>query len=748
MTQNGFQQHLVDAITSVCRSGSAMGGILLTKSSRSSFFRAGKSPVSGSYLEERLPKGHDVSERLVQVWHAVYASPDAGVSDADLLARLAAGKDDTAFELLIRRHADLVWRVCKRVARDQHTAEDAFQATFLALLRRAAFVRGASAVGFLHQVAFRAALKAKPRDTVSPLPEDVASQTPEPDQVAAASELGRLLHAELNLLPDRYRVPLVLCYLNGFTQAEAAARLGCPVGTVSAQLSRGCDRLRARLMRRGIVLPASGVAGMFVTTVEAVSQSLIQITASVRTGVPVPAVASLARKVLISMRYAHIKTFLLPIFATIIAFGGVAWSVGQTPKPPVPKQALAVPPAPKPPKDFNILMIRLGEMKPKMGQDEWALVIRDLILLGADAVPDLIQALDKADDVYTLRCLAFVARGIGDKRVIPALIRAFPKTCESGSSDCAFIAKDPELLAFMQKHDTRKGDGGTHYDFGRAITEVRLTLQKMTGVKHGEDELNFAHLGGSARQQYLQRSQFHRCADRWAKWWEGHWKELISDERYSRVDLPALAVVPATSAGEFPHGPKAKITGWVSGGYLQSVHNPKAKQVFLDLDSGREAALPERLRSAVGQPERIDDIAAWAAAEGLDLMCTEYLIPGDEKPHYVLRGLGLATWRFAGDRREELKTDLLRKDPLEGGTRVDGLLVRFNTQLGRYDPADTSTYLFHTREGGCGALFVGVEVHDNSMQNGFFPSPINIDLNPVGFQKGRRLAYTLISNAD
>src|SRR5579885_2299756 len=100
-------------------------------------------------------------EHLIRFLHATYAAPADGVSDAELLGRCAAGTDDAAFELLVRRHAELVWKVCRAVARDHHAAEDAFQATFLALARKAAAVRERSAAGWLARVAYHAALKAR-----------------------------------------------------------------------------------------------------------------------------------------------------------------------------------------------------------------------------------------------------------------------------------------------------------------------------------------------------------------------------------------------------------------------------------------------------------------------------------------------------------------------------------------------------------------------------------------------------------
>src|SRR5437764_1654124 len=113
-------------------------------------------------IDHSTPEGCKVPtpEPLIRLLHAAYAAPADGVTDAELLARVAAGRDDAAFELLVRRYAELVWRVCRAVTRDHHAAEDAFQAAFLALATKAAAVRGDPG-GWLYRVAYHAALKAR-----------------------------------------------------------------------------------------------------------------------------------------------------------------------------------------------------------------------------------------------------------------------------------------------------------------------------------------------------------------------------------------------------------------------------------------------------------------------------------------------------------------------------------------------------------------------------------------------------------
>jgi hypothetical protein len=390
------------------------------------------------------------------------------------------------------------------------------------------------------------------------------------------------------------------------------------------------------------------------------------------------------------------------------------------------------------------LLNQLDELRPKGGQDEWATVLRELVELGPAAVPELIAEMDSTNNEYMLRCLGFVMRGIGDKRAVPALIRALPKTCVTARSDMGYIAKDPGLLAFMQKHDIDDRDEhkDQYYSFGRAINEFRVTLPKLTGASHGEDEIVHVFLEGSPHQQFLQRSLYQRCAERWAAWWEKNWKEHVADESYAKVNLPPLTEKPPTPL-RFPHG--ADITVDSHGNHLlESVRNPKAETVFHDFDTGRIAALPEHLRAAANLPERLDDILAWAAHEGFDLMGTEYTPPGSDKPHYVLSGLGLTAWHVETARWQSLDEELQADESPALGRRSGGLLARFDAAKGQYVPEETATFFFQTREGGHGAIFVGVEVHDDNLKPGGLTS-VDDELRPIAFHKGRRFAYKMIA---
>jgi RNA polymerase sigma factor (sigma-70 family) len=186
----------------------------------------------------------------------------AGTSDAELLDRWVAARDEAAFELLLRRHAPLVLGVCRRLLHRPQDVEDAFQAAFLLLVRKAASIRRGQAVGsWLYKVTYRVALRARSSQENLPArtPPDLATFPAPPDDELLWRDLRPVLDDEVQRLPEKYRSAFVLCHLQGLTNQEAADALGCPLGTVLSRLSWARQRLRSRLTRRGLVVSAAGL---------------------------------------------------------------------------------------------------------------------------------------------------------------------------------------------------------------------------------------------------------------------------------------------------------------------------------------------------------------------------------------------------------------------------------------------------------------------------------------------------------
>jgi RNA polymerase sigma factor (sigma-70 family) len=182
------------------------------------------------------------------------------LSDRQLLEQFAARKDEAAFEALLRRHGRLVWSVCRNVLRHDQDAEDAFQATFLVLARRAASIRKSEALAsWLHGVAYRVALKAR-RSAARRRSHEREAPRSEPSQPIGESawrDLQAALDEEVQGLPERLRGPFVLCCLEGKGPSYAAAELGWKVSTVHTRVSEARQELLRRLARRGVSLSAT-----------------------------------------------------------------------------------------------------------------------------------------------------------------------------------------------------------------------------------------------------------------------------------------------------------------------------------------------------------------------------------------------------------------------------------------------------------------------------------------------------------
>jgi RNA polymerase sigma factor (sigma-70 family) len=187
----------------------------------------------------------------------------ACLNDGQLLECFVVGRENAALEALVRRHGPMVWSVCRRILQDHHDAEDAYQATFLVLVRRAARVVPREMVAnWLYGVAHKTALSARAALAKRRTREKQARLRPEPAAVEHAlwNDLAPLLDQELSRLPDRYRIAIILCDLEGKTRKTAARTLGVPEGTVASRLARAREMLAKRLSRRGLILTGAALS--------------------------------------------------------------------------------------------------------------------------------------------------------------------------------------------------------------------------------------------------------------------------------------------------------------------------------------------------------------------------------------------------------------------------------------------------------------------------------------------------------
>ena len=312
---------------------------------------------------------------------------DAGMPDGQLLKSFLAQRDETAFAALMRRHGPMVLGVCRRILRNSHDAEDAFQATFLVLVRKARSIGRPELLGnWLYGVAYRTALAARGAAAKRRLKErDMAK--PEAVEENGTQELAALLDRELVQLPEKYRVPIVLCDLEGKTRKEAAQKLGWPEGTMHGRLARGRMLLARRLRRQGIAFSggtmtallaqnaasASVSASVAVSTIKAAS--LLAAGQKAAAGLISPEVAALAEGVVKVMLMSKLKAVVVVVLvlgflltgATVLTLRTASVLGGQAPAVEVRRKAPEKPEREKQP--FTAWGTEVGGLQAGLGYD-------------------------------------------------------------------------------------------------------------------------------------------------------------------------------------------------------------------------------------------------------------------------------------------------------------------------------------------------------------------------------------------
>ena len=262
------------------------------------------------------------------------------LSDGQLLDRFLETRDHAAFAALVHRHGPMVWGVCLRIVGHADDAEDAFQAAFLILVRKAAAVKPREAVGnWLYGVASHAALKARAASARVRAKEKQVTSMPDPakDQRDDREELQRLLDQELGVLPDKYRLPVVLCDLEGRTRKEVAAQLKIPEGTLSSRLTTAHQMLAKRMARHGLAVSGASLAALFAQNAASASvppavvsaainaATLVAASKGVVAGVVSTKVAALTEGVLKTMLLTKLKMAAL----VVLMLGLTAFTCGM-----------------------------------------------------------------------------------------------------------------------------------------------------------------------------------------------------------------------------------------------------------------------------------------------------------------------------------------------------------------------------------------------------------------------------------
>jgi len=293
-------------------------------------------------------------------------SPEA--SDGQLLERFVATREEGAFAALVERHGPMIHGVCRRILGDGADADDAFQATFLVLVRKAGSIVPPEMVGnWLHGVACRTARNARATSAKRRAKERAMRDIPREDAPVPATDLRPILDAELEKLPARYRASIVLCDLEGKSRQEAARQLGLSEGTLSSRLARGRDLLRLRLHRRGLTLPAAALAAALAASAAPAAVPAALLSATISTGALVAAgqtiaasapvsVALLTEGVLKAMFFSKLKI----AAAMFLAIGVIGTGAGVLTHQTLASQAAAVQVTPRNDAD---LVTRSGDPK-------------------------------------------------------------------------------------------------------------------------------------------------------------------------------------------------------------------------------------------------------------------------------------------------------------------------------------------------------------------------------------------------
>jgi RNA polymerase sigma factor (sigma-70 family) len=401
----------------------------------------------------------------------------AGLSDGELLERFRSGRDAAAFEALLRRHGPMVLAVCRRLLPNNADAEDAFQATFLVLLRKGGSIDPPQMVGnFLYGVAYHTARRTRAEIARRHVKENEARAMARPvSEEKVEEQLLALLDEELHSLPDKYRLTIVLCELEGKTRKEAAQQLGCAEGTIASRLARARKMLAHRLARRGLVLSVGGLAAalsgqaasaclsplLMVSTIKAVTRVAAGDVASLAFSAKS---AALAEGVVKSMFLSNLKWANVCILMMTLLVTGVSGFVYRS---------LAVEQAP-PPLTSGAVKPAKPTPHPPQGPPQAPLVVRQ------DAILQRMAMSPAGDVVATVGVTHDGSRFNNTVKLWDVRTGKLKRTLDEEKGGHLEIAFSRDLLAI--------GVNGRLYDTNaRGPREVRLLDAKTLGLKHKID---------------------------------------------------------------------------------------------------------------------------------------------------------------------------------------------------------------------------------------------------------------------
>ncbi len=405
----------------------------------------------------------------------------AALSETQLLERFLSRGDGAAFEAILARHGPMVLGVCRRILDDPHDVDDAFQTTFLILVKNARSIRGRDALGpWLHGVARRVAVRARVnarrrglRERTGLDPSLFGVANPSGNPVETRESLA-LLDDELQRLPNRYRTAVVLCDLQGQTHEEAAERLSCPVGTVKSRLARGRDRLRDRLARRGLA-PAAFAPHL-------VPPELMNQTTRAALGTSIsPSVASLLKGVLWTMTLAKLRLAAIALLAVGFTVA-CAWTFAPRARAQAPKETAkpAIPVTWNTPEEPRVERFALANglkviLRPIEGAESASVIV--LFSIGSDHDPS-----EKPGLAHMLEHLYATAAGDTKGRTAEDGATSHPDNAQTGDRYTMIVSEVPEKDLDTELRDAAARLGNlkiTQADLDRERPRIEEELTNM-----------------------------------------------------------------------------------------------------------------------------------------------------------------------------------------------------------------------------------------------------------------------------
>jgi beta-lactamase regulating signal transducer with metallopeptidase domain len=362
----------------------------------------------------------------------------------------------------------------------------------------------------------------------------------------------------------------------------------------------------------------------------------------------------------------------------------------------------------------------------------WCTLMRELVTIGHDAVPQVCGELDRTTEDLALRRLAFALRAIGDPRAVPALIRAIPRTLVPASSDYGLIVADAPLTAFMQQHDLtgRPQPSGRYFDLGRPPREIFGALHKLTAQDFDDSDVSRISLSADPRRQWYQHRLFTGQAQRWQAWWNAHGAELTDDAVYQKVNLQ-VDTGPLPPVVTDLH-PKARLDDGVQGQVVSPASQEgQHTEYFYDLDTSASPRWPAHIPRDEARFDQ-KQLADWAAQTGVDLMCVTHRAP-DGKRTFVLRSFGMKVWELSERDRRNIDK-LIPAGTLPKGHDSGNLLMHYDASAKRFVPDANGAFIFVTREGCMGLIEVTDRVTETANLTGTTGDPPP----GVGFKTGVR----------